>query len=35
LLHDDMVAGRSISVILVVIFLVGLLLSVAAILMSH
>jgi hypothetical protein len=33
LLHDDMVAGRSITVILVVIFLIGLLLSGAAILM--
>jgi hypothetical protein len=35
LLHDDLVAGRSISVILVVIFLIGLLLSVAAVLMSR
>jgi hypothetical protein len=35
LLHDDLVAGRSISVILVVIFLMGLLLSSAAILMSR
>ena len=35
LLHDDLVAGRSITLILVAIFLVGLLLSAAAVLMSH
>jgi hypothetical protein len=35
LLHDDLVAGTSISVILVVIFVIGLLLSVCAVLMSH
>ncbi len=34
LLHDDLIAGRSISVILVVIFLMGLLLSAVAVLMS-
>jgi hypothetical protein len=34
LLHDDLIAGRSISVILVIIFLMGLLLSVAAVVMS-
>jgi hypothetical protein len=35
LLHDDTIAGRSISIILVLIFLVGLLLSAVAVLMSH
>jgi hypothetical protein len=35
LLHDDTIAGRSISIILVVIFLIGLLLSAVAVLMSH
>jgi hypothetical protein len=35
LLHDDLVAGRSIAVILVVIFLMGLLLSSVAVLMSR
>jgi predicted nucleic acid-binding Zn ribbon protein len=35
LLHDDLVAGRSIAVILVLIFLMGLLLSAVAVLMSR
>jgi hypothetical protein len=35
LLHDDLIAGRSISVILVAIFLMGFLLSVVAVLMSR
>ena len=34
LLHDDEIAGRSISIILVSIFIIGLLLSVVAVLMS-
>lgn len=33
--RDDLVAGRSVSIILVVIFLVGLLLTAAAILLSY